>query len=154
NVKIALVILHADASRGGAERYTIDIAHALADRGNEVTLIASDFAGEIRPQIHRVELRLSASSRTRRYTQFLEQLDAHVRHASYDVVHAMLPVRRCDVYHPHAGLAVAAVETGHQKHSGMKRAFAKVFNRFNPKRQKFATVERGLLEAKTRPITI
>ena len=29
-MKIALVILHADPARGGAERYTIDLAAALA----------------------------------------------------------------------------------------------------------------------------
>jgi UDP-glucose:(heptosyl)LPS alpha-1,3-glucosyltransferase len=153
-VKIGLVILHADASRGGAERYTIDVAHALAGRGHAVTLIASDFAGEISPQVGRVQSTLSARSKTRRYTQYLDQLDAHLQANVYDVVHAMLPVRQCDVYHPHAGLAVAAVETGHEKHAGVKRAVAKLFNRFNPKRQKFAAIERGLLESQNRPITI
>lgn len=153
-VKIGLVILHAGAARGGAERYTIDVAHALAARGHGVTLIASDFSGDISTQVGRVQLTLSTASKTRRYTQFLDQLDAHLQATAYDVVHAMLPVRQCDVYHPHAGLAVAAVETGHEKHAGVKRAVAKLFNRFNPKRQKFAAIERALLESQNRPITI
>jgi hypothetical protein len=32
-MRIALVILHADPARGGAERYTIDLANALAPAG-------------------------------------------------------------------------------------------------------------------------
>jgi UDP-glucose:(heptosyl)LPS alpha-1,3-glucosyltransferase len=153
-VKIALVILHADPARGGAERYTIDIAAALVERGHEVTLIASSFAESVDARIQRVMLSPSGLSRTRRYVQFLDQLDAHLATGSYDVVHAMLPVRRCDVYHPHAGLAVAAIETGHEKHRGAARAAAKMFNRFNPKRQKFAALERELLHSAHRPISI
>ena len=43
-MKIALVILHADASRGGAERYTVDLSAALAAGGHDVTLLAQTFA--------------------------------------------------------------------------------------------------------------
>src|SRR5690349_13355131 len=41
---IALVILDADPARGGAERYTVDLAHALAGRGHATSLLASSFA--------------------------------------------------------------------------------------------------------------
>jgi UDP-glucose:(heptosyl)LPS alpha-1,3-glucosyltransferase len=153
-MKIGLVILYADAARGGAERYTLDIARALVERGHEVTLIASSFGGSIDPRIQKVALEVSGPSRTGQYTRFLDQLDAHLSRESYDVVHAMLPVRRCDVYHPHAGLAVAAIETGHEKHRGARRAFAKIFNRLNPKRQKFASIEKELLTGEQRPISI
>ena len=40
----------------------------------------------------------------------LDSLDAHLKTTNYDIVHAMLPVRRCDVYHPHAGMALAALD--------------------------------------------
>jgi len=153
-VKIGLVILHADASRGGAERYTFDIARALVERGHEVSLVASSFGERIDPRIGRVGFELSGPSKTRRYLQFIDQLDAHLLRDGYDIVHAMLPVRRCDVYHPHAGLAVAAIETGHEKHFGAKRAFSKIFNRLNLKRQTFAAVEKELLGSANRPISI
>ena len=45
-MKVALVILHADASLGGAERYTLDVARALAERGHDVDLIAGSHAGD------------------------------------------------------------------------------------------------------------
>jgi len=40
-MRIALVILHADPSRGGAERYTFDLSAALSARNLDVTLVAS-----------------------------------------------------------------------------------------------------------------
>ena len=42
-MKIALVILHADAARGGAERYTLDLAAGLVKRGRDVSILASSF---------------------------------------------------------------------------------------------------------------
>jgi UDP-glucose:(heptosyl)LPS alpha-1,3-glucosyltransferase len=153
-VKIALVIFHADPARGGAERYTIDMADALRSRGHVVTLIASSFAKQLPPDVEQVEIASSSRSRTWRYVEFLDQLDAHLQAHAYDIVHAMLPVRKCDVYHPHAGLAVASIEEGHQKHIGIARPVAKVLNQFNRKRQRFVTVERRLLEATDRPLVI
>ncbi|CAA9371559.1 MAG: hypothetical protein AVDCRST_MAG64-163, partial [uncultured Phycisphaerae bacterium] len=41
-MKVALVILHADPARGGAERYTADLAAALGKRGHDVTVLSSD----------------------------------------------------------------------------------------------------------------
>ncbi len=82
-----------------------------------------------------------------KYRRFLQALDGHLNEAKYEVVHAMLPVHQCDVYHPHAGLAVEAVESGHLKHAGLlERSVARVSNRLNPKRNAFARVERELLE--------
>ena len=42
-MKIALVILHADPTRGGAERYTIDLAAALVRAGDDASLLATRF---------------------------------------------------------------------------------------------------------------
>src|SRR5215203_5373147 len=104
-MKIALVILHADPARGGAERYTIDLAAALVKAGHDVSLIASSFA-QLPDGATRVELPATGLTRTRQYRAFLDALEAHLDQTRYDIVHAMLPVRRCYVYHPHAGLAV------------------------------------------------
>ena len=40
-LNIALIILHADPVRGGAERYTVDLATALGNAGHRVTLAHS-----------------------------------------------------------------------------------------------------------------
>lgn len=153
-VKIGLVILHADPARGGAERYTIDLASALRERRHEVTLLASSF--DKAPEgVGQVRLDARGMTRAGRYVNFLDSLDAHLKQHRYDIVHAMLPVRQCDVYHPHAGVAAEALESGHLKHRGkVARALSKQFNLLNARRRRFAAVERELLEAAEPPVVL
>jgi UDP-glucose:(heptosyl)LPS alpha-1,3-glucosyltransferase len=145
-VKIALIILHAEPAKGGAETYTVDLARALGDRGHGVSVLAATFADAVDERVVRVPLSHFGPTRLARYVRFLDALDAHLGSARYDVVHAMLPVRRCDLYHPHAGVAAEAVAAGHLKHtSRIRQAAARLGNGFNRKRQRFAAVERELL---------
>ena len=146
-MKIALVILHADPARGGAERYTIDLAETLAKRGHDVSLVAGGFADKP-AGVSPVCLDIEAFSRLGQYEAFLDALDRHLYVTPYDVVHAMLPVRRCHVYHPHAGIAAEAVASGHTKYRGrLAQAAARVFNQLSTKRRRFAQVESELLNA-------
>ena len=138
-MNIALVILHADPARGGAERYTIDLAAALARRGHSVSLLASSHAASL-PGVKNVRIESPGLTRAGRYRSFLTSLDADLAASSYDIVHAMLPVNRCDVYHPHAGIAAAA-ERKWNVH-------------LNPRRKRMAAVERALLTGKDAPVTI
>ena len=151
-MKIALVILHADPARGGAERYTIDLAAALVALGHDVSLIATSFAPIVPAK--KVLLEAKAPTRLGRYLRFLDALDAHLDSEQYDIVHAMLPVHRCDVYHPHAGLAVEGVASGHEKYDGVRRSLARMANRFNRKRGRFAAVERRMLESSESPLVL
>lgn len=137
-MNIALVILHADPKRGGAERYTADLAGALAKRGHAVSLLASSFA-DVPPQVKVVELPGKGLTRSRRYASMLDQLDTHIASTNYDIVHAMFPVRRCDIYHPHAGIASASV------------ASSPVQAVLNPRRGAMARVERELLGSANPP---
>src|SRR5262245_6360726 len=138
-MKIALVILHADPARGGAERYTVDLAAALARRGHAVSLLASSFADPME-NVRFVPLDHRGATRAGKYLRFLDSLDAHLRDERYDIVHAMLPVRRCDLYHPHAGIAAEALErwTVH----------------FNPRRRAMAKIERKLLTGAKPPVVL
>lgn len=149
-----MVILHADPGRGGAERYTWDLATALRGRGHNVSLVASSF-GEAGTSAGQIRLPTRGATRAGRYRQFLDNLDQHLSEHRYDVVHAMLPVRQCDVYHPHAGIAADAVAGGHWKREGrVARAIAQTAIRFNRRRQMFADVERTLLTSVDPPITL
>jgi UDP-glucose:(heptosyl)LPS alpha-1,3-glucosyltransferase len=141
-LRVALVILHADPARGGAERYTVDLAAALAKRGHEVSLVATTFSPQLPSGAHRVPLATTGVTRTRRYWHMLDALDAHLRETSYDIVHAMLPVRRCDVYHPHAGMAAGGVS---------EKSLTAVFN---PRRRAMAEVERELLTSADPPVLL
>ena len=152
-MKIGLVILHADAARGGAERYTVDLAAALRQREQPVSLIATTFGERRHPDD--VHLAVTGATRAGKYTRFIEKLGKHLDDANYDVVHAMLPIPRCDVYHPHAGIAIQAVQSGHLKHaSAVKQALSKVATRLNTRRMKFAAVERELLTGERPPVVL
>ena len=152
-MKIALVILHADPRRGGAERYTVDLAHALAARGHVVSIVATSFPVML-SSVAMVHLPTSGT-RAGRYRSFMTQFDNHLHIAPYDVVHAMLPIRKCDVYHPHAGLAAEAVAQGHRKYGNpITRLVARVNNLLNPRRRAFATVEKRLLSNRHKPIVL
>lgn len=140
-MKIALVILHADPARGGAERYTLDLAAALAARGHEVSLLAVTFA-QLPSGVQRVDLPARGLTRVARYRRMLDSLDRRLDAARYDIVHAMLPVRRCHIYHPHAGLAVASLRLS------LPAAL------FNPRRRAMAYVERQLLQSSHPPVVL
>ena len=145
-MKIALVILNAEPSRGGAERYTYDLAKALFDRGMDVHLLATRFARDVEPA-KQVPMQGAAGSRTGRYRAFIASLEKHLAHTKYDIVHAMLPVHNCDLYHPHAGIEAHNLEMGYLRHQGMiRQALSRFASRLNIKRRLYAGVEREMLE--------
>jgi UDP-glucose:(heptosyl)LPS alpha-1,3-glucosyltransferase len=152
-MKIGLVIFRGDAQRGGAERYTCDIAAALAARGHRVDLISTRFSDKI-PGVNFVTISAKAPTRSGRYLDFLSQLHAHFAANKYDLIHSMLPIRRCDIYHPHAGMAKAAVETHLVRASAPGRALSRLANRLNRKRRLYADVENKLIHGSDKPIVL
>lgn len=150
---IALIIFRADPQRGGAERYTADIAVALAARGHRVDLLSTHF-GPPMAGVNFVALGAKAPTKAGQYRAFLNSLDAHLANHSYDIVHSMLPVRRCDIYHPHAGMAKAALQTHLARETVPARALAGFANRLNRKRRVYAQVEDALLHGPDKPIVL
>jgi len=66
----------------------------------------------------------------------------------------MLPVRRCDVYQPHAGFEARNVAEGHRQASSLAgRGASWVGNRLNRKRNAVADVERAMMRD-ARPIAL
>lgn len=143
-MKVALVILHADPAKGGAEGYTVNLAGSLKARGYDVALLATSFAESARV-VQNVPLDNTGLTRLGRYRSFIDSLDRHLRENRYDIVHAITPVRRCDFYHPQAGLAAEALASGHLKYRGFRRPLDKLATRLNRKRQFVAGVERDML---------
>jgi len=153
-MNVALVIPRVDPARGGAERYTVDLARDLSKRGVEATLVAQDLHG-LPQDLAGVELRPRSASRLGRYGEFLAALDEHLDSKCYDLVHAMLPVGRCDLYHPHAGIAAEAVRSGHLKHNHpIRRTLSRAANRINLKRRAFVRAERKLLDGQNPPVVL
>ncbi len=151
-MKVALLIQNTDRRKGGTEGYTLDLARALAVRGHQVTVIAEEGPEAVAqgaPDSGFTCMYVGVRGRYRwtRLKNFLGRLEDVYAHGAYDIVHAMLPVWRCDVYQPHAGLATELWLSGHLKYPrGIVRRWARRFNRWNLKRRGLARVERHLLE--------
>ncbi len=141
-MNVLLVILHADSARGGAEGYCVHLLHALLARGVNARIAAATFEASI-PKEARVPLRFDGLTRGGKYQAFLDSLDADAESQSYDVVHAMLPVRRCDVYHPQAG-----VEAITFPRASLPQRLT------NRRRAMFARVERQLLRDPLGPVIL
>jgi UDP-glucose:(heptosyl)LPS alpha-1,3-glucosyltransferase len=153
-VNVALAILRNDPARGGAERYTFDLAAALVRRGQDVTILCHESAGDV-PGARVMTLGRGGGTRLGRYERFLDALDTQVRARHFDIVHAMLPVRACNVYHPHAGVAAEVVRGPSAKHRGaLRQNIAGLLSRLNRKRQRFAAVERDLLAGPRPPAVL
>jgi UDP-glucose:(heptosyl)LPS alpha-1,3-glucosyltransferase len=153
-MRIGLIIQHADASRGGAERYTIDIAHALSHRGHDVAILASSFEN-VPWETKQVKLEGRGVGKAMAYARFLKSIDLHLESNSYDILHAMLPIRWCDLYHPHAGLAAELVAEGHLKYpTSLGQSMAKLGNKLNRRRQKTAATEHQLLHRAQPPLVV
>jgi UDP-glucose:(heptosyl)LPS alpha-1,3-glucosyltransferase len=141
-MKIALVTKRTDPSRGGAERYTVDLATALMREGHKVFILAASVRG-VPKGVTPVRLSARGFTGIGRQKRFLDSLGSHLRSNRYDIVHAMLPVRRCDVYHPHAGMMRANV------------ASDSLWTRLtNPRRGYNARVEGDLLEGDRPPMVL
>lgn len=141
-MRVLLVVLHADSSRGGAEGYTVTLYHRLLAEGHDVRVAAATFEAAI-SRDRRVPLDFRGVTRTGRYRRFLNSLDRHIAANPDEVVHSMLPVRHCDVYQPQAGLEVADW-----------RRISLAQRLGNTRRRAFVAVERRLLSAERGPITI
>jgi UDP-glucose:(heptosyl)LPS alpha-1,3-glucosyltransferase len=145
-MKIGLAILNAEPGRGGAERYTQDLAASLVARGNDVYLLAARFSRDVEPA-RQVRLDGMAGGRVARYLAYQASLVEHLKTERYDIVHAMLPVRGCDLYHPHAGIEAHNLQNGHLRHgSPVRQVISRLTNQLNRKRRVYAKTEGDLLE--------
>lgn len=154
-MKIAFITYHADPSRGGAERYTTDLARALTERGYDVSLFYAESEGEKIPGVTYIHAETTGMSRAGRHGNFLHAINQRLAAEHFDIVHAMLPVYRCDIYQPHAGLAFESMASGHLKRkSPLMRQMSRLGNRLNAKRLLNAKAERHLLSSTPAPAVI
>jgi UDP-glucose:(heptosyl)LPS alpha-1,3-glucosyltransferase len=116
-MKIAMVIYRAEYTRGGAERYTIDLADELIRRGHDVSIVSTSFdrSGHARQTL----VAPRAITRATTYARFATE----AAKVNADIVHAMCPIDRCDVYHCHAGLELENFKRGRWRAFFNRRRF-------------------------------
>jgi UDP-glucose:(heptosyl)LPS alpha-1,3-glucosyltransferase len=144
-MKIAMVILHADRMRGGAERHTIELADRLIDRGHQVHLLATSFDDGVLADRHLIDAR--GVTRTGRYVRFLAGVDEAIARIGPDVVHSILPVRGCDVYQPQSGYETINLREEPLARTGAARIVKRFTNALNLKRRRFAAIERDMIRS-------
>lgn len=104
--KVALIIEHADVTRGGAERSALELKTALSDRGLEVILLAAK--GLASADNIRILCAEGLGKRTCYFT-FARALKKHLSQNHYDIIHSALPFTFADVYQPRGGTFAESV---------------------------------------------
>lgn len=132
-MKIGLVIEHLDPARGGAERWTTDFAHWLANAGHEVHAVSRHFA----PEIERLPLACHALSGTRSRLEFARAARQRLESLRLDVTHDMGSGWHCDVFHPHGGSRLAASERNVQLAPAVLRPWKRWAARWLPRYREF-----------------
>ncbi len=157
-MKIALIIQNADRRNGGAEQYTLDLARSLTLRGHQITVVAEHGPAAVVDTAAAAGylcMYLGAKGRTRwkRLKDFLHRAHDLYSNGAYEIVHAMLPVWRCDVYQPHAGLAndLLATRAYEASAGGRAKRLSRVANQLNPKRVGLAKIEQHLMRTNPPP---
>jgi len=87
-MRVALVHMR-QAATGGTERYLNLTAAFLAERGDEVTVVCRSHEDPPHPAVRFERLRPLALGAASRLQSFARAVEAHVRHASYDVVYGL-----------------------------------------------------------------
>ena len=97
-MKIALIRKEFDPRRGGAERYSVNLARGLAAAGHDVHVFAGAWAGEASPGItlHRVPFVRRPSAL--KNSSFQNNSRRLVARQSFDIVHGLSQVYPGDVY--------------------------------------------------------
>jgi UDP-glucose:(heptosyl)LPS alpha-1,3-glucosyltransferase len=108
-MKVAIVIEHFNARRGGAETYTSYLVDRLAADGHEVTVMAEDWATEpARTTMVRVPVKgMTAAGRV---LSFATEASEMASEGGFDVVHSMARIVYVNVFQPHGGVTRASME--------------------------------------------
>ena len=109
-LRVGIFIERFDASRGGRERSTLEVAGELARRGCRVDVVC--MTGQpVGGGVDVVTLGWAGASRTGKLRRFVTAAARHMASAAYDVTHAMAPLPGADVYQLRGG-TIAGLREG------------------------------------------
>ncbi|MGD2108198.1 MAG: glycosyltransferase family 4 protein [Phycisphaerae bacterium] len=151
---MALVVEWLDAWRGGAETSTLQFLHHLMDRGVEVHLFTRSRPSPA-PNVHVHTIRGAAMSRIRQSVTFTHRVDWMLGRESFDVIHAISPCRKADIYQPRGGTVAEAMERNIALLKARPlRRLKRYANHFNFKQRYTLGLERALLGNHDGPMVV
>jgi UDP-glucose:(heptosyl)LPS alpha-1,3-glucosyltransferase len=174
-MKIALIIEHFDATRGGAEHFTVWLAKELAARGEEVHVVCHDVAAKVNRYrqatqrashdadrshqahpaeevghdgIHIHQVRGMKLNSGFGFRMFGRRARRWCRENRPDVVHSMTVAFAADIYHPHAGIYAAMQEQAVASRATVTSAkFKQLMLHLSGKQRTLLALERRAVEA-------
>ena len=147
--KIAIIIERTDTSLGGAERSVNELAEALEEIGNKVSIIAAT-GKKINSNTH--ILFPDKSGRTS-FPEFEAALKTFFSENRYDIIHSVLPFEFADIYQPRGGsYKEAALRNAASYENRLKAHYKKITLFLNFRRTILQKAEQRICENPTGPI--
>ena len=148
-MNVALVIERTEPWRGGAETSTQQFMQHVLSMGHQVEIFTrSRLSPAPGIKVHT----LSSPARTR---SFSRAVDRRLADADVNVVHAISPCLRADIYEPRGGTVVETIARNLAlRRSGPGRSLKRLANRFNFRQRLMLDLERRLLSRRPGPIVV
>lgn len=104
NLKVALVMKDYDENKGGAERYLVNIAHKMAEKGVSISLIVNKFAGQTDSLVKVYRRWAIGWSSILKPLTFNWSVQQFLYNRKYDIVYGLTQIYPQDVYRVGGGL--------------------------------------------------
>jgi len=143
-MKIALIIENMDTARGGRETSTAQIASALAEKGQDVTILCQQGSHED-DRVKVCELGRTGLLRISRLRNFIEDIQHHISETPYDIIHTTLPIPGANVYQLRSGTYPAQSAAGIRRRSLAEKPFAVVAAMLKFRHHELMNLERRLM---------
>jgi len=170
-MKVALIIEHFDATRGGAEHFTVWLAKELAARGHEVHVVCHDVAPRVNRYRQATQRASHDAERSRQaggtapvdiapdgvhvhrlrgmrlnsglgFRLFGRRARTWCRQNRPDVAHSMSVAFAGDIYHPHAGVyASIQAQAIAQRNPGAQATWKQLMLNFSGKQRTLLALE-------------
>jgi len=151
-MKVAFLIEHLDARRGGMERSSLEFLAETVARGVEITVVTQSAAPEFSlAPVHR--LGTIGLGRRARYDNFVRNADMFLATSTWDVVHSVTPCLNCDLFQPRGGLVQEAINrTIATRRHWITQTLRRFGARLNGKYRLLLQLEKQLLTRKPPPL--
>lgn len=142
---IALVSEWLDAGRGGAETSALQFIEQLLKHDIDLHVFTrSTPTAAGRMTVHTIAAR--GRSRAAASRDFMVKVEAAVKCQPFDIVHAITPCRRADIYQPRGGTVAESIQRNLAlRSSGPTRLVKHLANFFNAKQRSDLAIEREMM---------